>query len=66
MDKLKDLVLRNRHSLLLCTLAAYIVLVVVEGIVMDRDSRVFTFDNEYFEFNATNIEEFESRRDRDR
>jgi len=66
MDKLKDLVLRNRHTLLLSTVAAYIVLVVVEGIVMDRDSRVFSFNNDYFEFNATNIEEFESRRDRDR
>ena len=66
MDKLKDLVLRNRHTLLLSTVAVYIVLVVVEGIVMERESRVFSFSNDYFEFNATNIEEFESRRDRDR
>jgi len=66
MEKVKDLLLRSRHTLLLGTVAAYIVLVVIEGIVMDRESQVFTFDNEYFEFNATNIEEFESRRGRDR
>ena len=66
MEKLKELVLRSRHTLLLATIAAYIVLVVVEGILMDRDSEVFTFDNDYFEFNATNIEEFEARRDRRR
>ena len=66
MERVKQLLLRNRHSLLLGVVATYIVLVVIEGIVMDRDSRVFTFDNDYFEFNATNIEEFESRRINDR
>ena len=66
MERIRNLVLRSRHTLLLGTVAAYIVLVVIEGIVMDRESKVFTFENEYFEFNATNIEEFESRRERDR
>lgn len=66
MERAKELLLRSRHTLLFGAVATYIVLVVLEGIVMDRDSRVFTFDNDYFEFNATNIEEFESRRINDR
>jgi len=66
MERIKELLLRSRHTLLLGTVAAYIVLVVIEGIAMDRDSKVFTFENQYFEFNATNIEEFESRRVRGR
>ena len=66
MERIKDLVLRSRHTLLFGAVATYIVLVVFEGIAMDRDSQVFTFENQYFEFNATNIEEFEGRRTRDR
>ena len=66
MDKVKELLLRSRHSLLLGTVAAFIIVVVIEGILMDRDSEIFTFENEYFEFNATNIEEFDGRRERDR
>ena len=66
MEKIRELLLRSRHTLLLGTIAAYIMLVVIEGIVMDRESQVITLDNEYFEFNATNIEEFDSRLDRDR
>lgn len=66
MERLKELLFRSRHTLLLGTIGAYLVLVVIEGILMDRDSQIFTFDNEYFEFNATNIEEFESRLNRDR
>ena len=66
MEKVKDLVLRSRHTLLITAVVTFIVLVVIEGIVMDRDSRIFTLDNRYFEFNVTNIEEFEARRNRDR
>jgi hypothetical protein len=66
MEKIKSMVFRSRHTLLLTSVVAFIVLVVIEGIVMDRDSRIFTLDNEYFEFNATNIEEFEARLNRDR
>jgi hypothetical protein len=66
MEKIRETVLRSRHTLLLTSVVAFIVLVVIEGIVMDRDSRVFTLDNQYFEFNATNIEEFEARLNRER
>lgn len=61
MNKFVKRILRDRHSLLLATVAAYIVLVVIEGLVMDRESRVYTFDNPYFELNLNNVEDFEPR-----
>lgn len=61
MNKFAKRILRDRHSLLLATVAAYIVLVVIEGLVMDRESRVYTFDNPYFELNLNNVEDFEPR-----
>jgi hypothetical protein len=62
MDRLKNFVLRDRHTLLGATIALYILLVVIEGQLMDRESRVFFFDNPFVEINVNNIEEFESRR----
>jgi len=64
MKKFVKRVMRDRHSLLLATVAAYIVLVVLEGLVMDRESRVYTFDNPYFELNLNNVEDFERREQR--
>jgi hypothetical protein len=40
------------------------VLVVIEGLIMDRDSRVYSFENPYFELNLNNIEDFEPRDER--
>lgn len=64
MNKLVKRILRDRHSLLLATVVAYIVLVVLEGLIMDRESRVYTFDNPYLELNLNNVEEFERREQR--
>jgi len=58
--------LGSRHRLLLSTVLVYILLVVIEGFIMDRESRVYNFENPYFELNLNNIDEFESRRPRDR
>ncbi|MCA9016588.1 MAG: hypothetical protein R3F41_02845 [Gammaproteobacteria bacterium] len=60
MNKILSVLLKDRHRLLLATIAAYIVLVVIEGVVMDRESRVYTFENPYFELQLNNIEEFQS------
>lgn len=48
---MKRLILKNRYSLLVFILASYICLVVLEGIVMDRESRVYQFENPYFDLN---------------
>ena len=59
MEKIRSIVLKDRHRLLLVTITTYIVLVVVEGLIMDRDSRVYSFENPYFEINLNNMEDFE-------
>ena len=64
MDKIRLFLFKDRHRLLLSTIACYIVLVVIEGLVMDRDSRVYSFENPYFDLNLNNIEDFEPRDER--
>ena len=64
MDKIRLFFFKDRHRLLLSTIVSYIVLVVIEGLVMDRDSRVYSFENPYFELNLNNIEDFEPRDER--
>lgn len=64
MDKIRLFLFKDRHRLLLSTIACYIVLVVIEGLVMDRDSRVYSFENPYFELNLNNLEDFEPRDER--
>ena len=64
MDKIRVFLFKDRHRLLLSTIACYIVLVVIEGLVMDRDSRVYSFENPYFDLNLNNIEDFEPRDER--
>ena len=64
MEKIRSIIMGSRHRLLLATIATYIVLVVLEGLVMDRESRVFSFENPYFELNLNNIEDFENRGER--
>ena len=66
MEKIRNFVLRDRHTLLLVVIASYIGLVVIEGLVMDRESRVYTFENPYFDLNLNNMEEFESLWERSR
>ncbi len=48
-NRIRGALLKSRHSLLLATITAYIVLVVLEGQVMDRQPRIFTFENPYFD-----------------
>jgi len=66
MERLKSLILRDRHSLLGATVAVYIILVVIEGLVTDRETRVFSFDNPFLEIKLNNIEEYSSDRTRSR
>ena len=55
MESLKELVLRDRNTLLLTTVLLYIFLVVVEFVVMDRESRVYTCEHPLFELDLNNI-----------
>ena len=63
MDTIKNLVLKNRYTLLLTVIAVYIVVLVVEGAITGRKAQVFEFDNPFFDVNVRNFEEFmEDRR----
>jgi hypothetical protein len=62
----KKYLLKNRYSLLGSVIACFICVVIVEGIVMDRESRVYSFDNPFFELNLNNIEELQFQRSRNR
>ncbi len=59
---MKKYVLKSRYTLLLSVIVSFIMVVVIEGAVMDRESRVYTFENPYFDLNLNNPEQFENRR----
>ena len=59
---MKDLILRNRYTLLVVTLIVYMGVLVTEGMITGREVRVIEFENPYFDFNSTNFEGFRERR----
>ena len=59
---MKDLILRNRYTLLVVTLVVYMAVLVAEGMITGREARVIEFENPYFDFNSTNFEGFRERR----
>ena len=54
---MKNVILRNRYTLLLSTLIVYIVVLVVEGAITGREARSVEFENPYFDLNLNNMEE---------
>ena len=63
---MKDLILRNRYTLLLTTLVVYMAVLVAEGMITEREARVIEFENPYFDFNMNEFEEFRGRRSDER
>ncbi len=64
MNKLRNLILTNRYSLLLTTLAAYMLVLVIEGSITGREARVIDFENPFFDFDVRDFDEFrEARQD---
>ena len=59
---MKKYIFKSRYTLLLSVIVTFILVVVVEGVVMERESRVYTFENPYFDLNFSDFEEFENRR----
>ena len=62
---MKDLILRNRYTLLIVTLIAYMGVLVAEGMITGREVRVIEFENPYFDMNFNELEEFRERRSGD-
>lgn len=65
MESIKALVFRNRYTVLLTTLAVYILTVVIEGAVTGRDATVIDLENPFFDLQIQDFEEFRNRDDRD-
>lgn len=59
---MKDLILRNRYTLLVVTLIVYMGVLVTEGMITGREARGIEFENPYFDFNSTDFEGFRQRR----
>lgn len=57
--------LKNRYTLLLSTIAAYILLVVIEGIVTGRELATYSFENPFFDFNLENFQNLEQMQTQD-
>jgi len=62
---MKDLILRNRYSLLVATLIVYMGVLVTEGMITGREARVIEFENPYFDFNLNEFEGFRDSRGSD-
>lgn len=56
--EMKNFILKNRFTLLLTALTAYIAVLVAEGAITGREAQLLDFDNPFFEFNVNNLEEF--------
>ena len=52
-------VLGNRHAVLLTTIAAYLVVVVVEGALTGREARILDFENPFFDLHISDFEAFQ-------
>lgn len=59
MEQLRKILLKDRYSVLLTTIAAYLLVVVVEGFVTGREARVVDLENPYLDFNLQYEEETE-------
>ncbi|NKB35449.1 MAG: hypothetical protein GKR91_20305 [Pseudomonadales bacterium] len=53
---MKDIILRNRYSLLTTVLAAYVLVVVIEGAVTGREPDWLRFDNSLFTFDLRQLD----------
>ena len=60
---MKNIILKNRYTLLLTVLAVYILVLVAEGAITGRQPRMVDFDNPFFDFNVRDFEEFMDNRD---
>lgn len=56
---MKDMILKNRYTLLVTVLAAYILVVVVEGAITDRQPDWLKFDNSLFTLDVRELRELD-------
>jgi hypothetical protein len=62
MQQLRNLLFKNRYTVLVSTLLVYILVVVVEGAITGREARMIDLENPFFDLNIREFEEFQRRR----
>lgn len=58
---MKKIILKTRFTLLAVIILAYIVLLVIEGLVTNREPELLNFDNSLFELNLKELTEIGDR-----
>ncbi len=59
MDQLSKILLKDRYSVLLTTIAVYLIVVVIEGFLTGREARVVDLENPFYDLNFQTTEEIE-------
>lgn len=55
---MKQIILKNRYTLLLFVLGSYLLAIVVEGLITGREPNFFNLDNPFFEIKINDEEAF--------
>jgi uncharacterized protein YjeT (DUF2065 family) len=58
---MKKIILKNRFTLLTTIMLAYVLLLVIEGMVTSREPALLRFDNSLFELNLEELNEISNR-----
>ncbi len=58
---MKNILLKNRYTLLLSVLVVYMLVLVAEGAITGREARVIDFENPFFDLSINDFEEFRDR-----
>ena len=53
---MKNIILKNRYTLLVTVLTVYIVVLVIEGFITGRQAQVLDFENPFFDLNIKDLE----------
>ena len=59
---MKNIILKNRYTLLVTVLTVYIVGLVIEGFITGRQAQVLDFENPFFDLNIKDLEGLRERR----
>jgi len=59
---MKNIILKNRYTLLVTVLTVYVVVLVIEGFITGRQAQVLDFENPFFDLNIKDLEGLRERR----
>jgi len=59
---MEKFILKNRYTLLVTVLTAYIVVLVIEGFITGRQAQVLDFENPFFDLNIKDLGELRDSR----